>query len=140
MSSKIYARQISFLMTNDKMSVMLPNMSISILFYSFYLLINFVSFPTIQQIQFILIYFNHLSSLKPQITKNSIIIKRQLMHDKLTPIHSFPIQSINPIFLFTLISIFPLNFMIYVYLYSRIQSFHPRTPPPHTVDHISNFS
>ena len=140
MSSKIYARQISFLMTNNKMSVMLPNMSISILFYSFYLLINFVSFPTIQQIQFILIYFNHLSSLKPQITKNSIIIKRQLMHDKLTPIHSFPIQSINPIFLFTLISIFPLNFMIYVYLYSRIQSFHRRTPPPHTVDHISNFS
>ena len=75
MSSKIYAWQISFLMTNNKMSVMLPNMSISILFYSFYLLINFVSFPTIQQIQFILIYFNHLSRLKPQITKNSIIIK-----------------------------------------------------------------
>ena len=82
MSSKIYARQISFLITNDKMSVMLPNMSISILFYSFYFLIDFVSFPTIQQIQFILIYFNHLSSLKPQITKNSIIIKWQLMHDK----------------------------------------------------------
>ena len=51
-----------------------------------------------------------------------------------SPFHwSITFQSVNSIFHFTLTT------MIYVHLYSHIQSFHPRTLSPPTVEHKSTF-